>query len=173
MRFLVEFRSSTDEGVTGTVLADSDTQARPFTGWLDLIQHLEPAASFSENEDIAALADLNRRIGQAESDGDVPLLAGIVSPVLAFRRASGAYVDRQQFLDSVRRSPHRTTRITNVDLSPPNSAVVRCAVTLEEPERATFDNVRLFVRSADSSWRLLGWINTRVELGTTGKQGTI
>ena len=45
-------------------------------------------------DDLAVLAQLNVEIGVAETNGDRAFLDGILAEQLAFRRASGAVVDR-------------------------------------------------------------------------------
>jgi len=106
------------------------------------------------------LRELNLRIGTAESEGDRAFLDGVLAPVLAFRRANGALVDRAAFLDGVQPSAARETEIESVELLGHDRAVVTCAVTMttdDGPKR--FHNVRLFVRSGGGPWQLLAWAN--------------
>jgi hypothetical protein len=96
------------------------------------------------DEDV--LRELNVRIGVAESEGDREFLDAVLAPVLAFRRANGAFVDRAGYLEGVKESPKRDTEIGSVDLG-------------DGDERKRFHNVRLFVRAGDGAWQLLAWAN--------------
>jgi hypothetical protein len=110
--------------------------------------------------DTEDLQELNVRIGEAEHKGDKDFFKSTIAPVLAFRRASGAFVDRITFIDEVKESARRETKIESVNLLGRNTAVVVCLVTaVERDQRKQFHNTRLFVRSNDSAWRLLGWAN--------------
>jgi len=105
------------------------------------------------------LTKLNHQIGVAESAGDKRSLDGILAPVVAFRRASGACDDRASFLEKVAPSNPRETTIRSIDLVGQDRAVVTCIVTMREgDQRKVFHNVRLFVRVQDN-WKLLGWAN--------------
>jgi hypothetical protein len=119
------------------------------------------------DDDRKALTDLNLRIGQYESEGDwkslrdclaiQQLRSGGEKPVLAFRRANGAVVDAQAFLDAVAKSAQRTTAILSITAEGDNVATVRCLVTMGD---AQYLNVRLFVRNdGGADWRLLAWAN--------------
>ena len=106
------------------------------------------------------LRDLNIKIGEAESAGDVDFLKSVIAPKLAFRRANGECVDRDEFLAGVKKGPRRDTEIESVNILIPKRALVTCWVTLKVdsvPKR--FHNVRLFIRENDAAWKLLGWAN--------------
>jgi len=106
------------------------------------------------------LRELNEKIGVAESEGNRAFLADVLAPVLAFRRANGAFVDRTTFLDDVKESAHRETEIESIRLLERNRAVVTCTVVMVDgDQRKRFHNVRLFVRSGDGAWKLLAWAN--------------
>jgi hypothetical protein len=110
------------------------------------------------DEDV--LRELNINIGVAESKGDRDFLSDVLAPVMAFRRASGAFVDRATFLSDVKESAPRETEIESIKLFGRDRAVVTCIVSLVEgDERKRFHNLRLFVRSGESVWKLLGWTN--------------
>ena len=110
------------------------------------------------DEDV--LRELNVRIGVAESEGDREFLDAVLAPVLAFRRANGAFVDRAGYLEGVKESPKRDTEIGSVDLLEHDRAVVSCTVSMGDgDERKRFHNVRLFVRAGDGAWQLLAWAN--------------
>ena len=110
-------------------------------------------------DDLAVLAQLNLEIGVAETNGDRAFLDGIVAEQLAFRRASGALVDRPGYLAAVAPSEPRITEVESIQLHG-DRAVVTCFVTLlrADGERPRFHNVRLFTRAA-SGWQVLGWAN--------------
>jgi hypothetical protein len=114
--------------------------------------------TMQRNEDI--LKKLNQRIGDAEADGDRDFLDRSLAPVFAFRRAGGALIDRITFLDGVKPSARRETEIEFVNLFGRDRAVVGCMVSVIEDDRRTrFHNIRLFVRSNEGEWKLLGWAN--------------
>jgi Domain of unknown function (DUF4440) len=110
--------------------------------------------------DFDALTQLNVQIGVAEAEGDKDSLGQKLAPVLAFRRADGTCVDRAAFLDGITRSASRQTTIESITLLGADRALVTCVVSMsidDTPKR--FHNVRLFVRSDDGEWKLLGWAN--------------
>lgn len=113
-------------------------------------------------EDFAALAQLNVAIGQAETNGDLGFLEALVADKLAFRRASGAVVDRAGYLAAVAPSEQRTTEVESVHMCG-DIAVVTCIVTVHraDGERPRFHNLRLFTLT-DSGWKILGWANTAI-----------
>lgn len=112
------------------------------------------------------LRSLNIEIGEAESAGDAQFLAGVIAPKLAFRRANGDCVDRDEFLKAVKQGPERLTEIESMDILSTNCAIVTCLVTLKvDPTPSPFHNARLFVRDIDGRWKLLGWANE----GTNGE----
>ena len=115
------------------------------------------------SNDVEVLTDLNMQIGVAEAEGDNGSLDRILAPVLAFRRANGTCVDRAAFLDGVKHSASRETAIESITLLGADRAVVTCVVSMsvdDTPKR--FHNVRLFIRSDDREWKLLGWANEPV-----------
>jgi hypothetical protein len=107
------------------------------------------------------LADLNVRIGDAESRGDAEaktFLGDVIAPVLAFRRASGKLDGRAEYLQAVAPSDQRNTTIEAIEVYG-NRAVVRCVVTMKSAAgEKRFHNIRLFVKH-EGKWRLLGWAN--------------
>lgn len=115
------------------------------------------------SSDFEALTQLNLQIGIAEAEGDKESLDQILAPVLAFRRANGTCVDRATFLDGISASASRETAIESITLLGADRALVTCLVSMsinDTPKR--FHNVRLFVRSSDREWKLLGWANEPV-----------
>jgi hypothetical protein len=105
------------------------------------------------------LTDLNLRLGAAESKGDKQLLDDLLAPELAFRRANGQIIDRETFLKAVKPSAHRETRIESISLLGLERAIVTCIVSVKNDPEQHFHNARLFVRSTDGNWKLLGWAN--------------
>ena len=113
--------------------------------------------------EVTVLADLNVRISEAESAGDVGFLQSVLAPTIAFRRANGACVDREQFLGAVGASATRETVIEAIQLFGSKRAVVTCRVTMTTGSiTESFHNVRLFVRMQDDAWKVLGWANERL-----------
>ena len=112
-------------------------------------------------DDVSELKALNEEIGRAETRGDRGWLEGVIGPQLAFRRANGTVVDRQAFLDNVKKSDERETRVESVEVCG-ERAVVRCTVTMKTAEGSRdFHNLRLFVRQEDG-WKVIGWANEAV-----------
>ena len=115
-----------------------------------------------KQDDKQVLEKLNTEIGDAESIGDNESrdwLAGVIAPKLAFRRADGTTIDnREKFLEKVKPSGPRETKIESIDLYG-DRAIVTCIVTLKSAgEDKRFHNLRLFVRH-ERQWKLLGWAN--------------
>ena len=108
------------------------------------------------------LRNVNIEIGKAESEGNTEFLAGVIAPRLAFRRANGDCVDRDEFLKAVKSSAERRTEIESVNVLSANRAIVTCMVTMDVDSVPTrFHNVRLFIRDKDGRWKVLGWANER------------
>jgi hypothetical protein len=107
------------------------------------------------------LTTLNLRIGVAESEGNAAArawLAEILAPTFAFRRASGRFDGRCEFLLLVAPSETRDTTIEAIAVYG-DRAVVRCVVAVKSPAgEKRFHNLRMFVRH-DGKWKLLGWAN--------------
>lgn len=113
--------------------------------------------------DHEALTALNLEIGNAETRGDKAFFEALLAASLAFRRANGAVVDRQQFLDAVAPGAARTTSIRSITFAGKARAVVSCIVSMEiQGAKKDFDNLRVFVRAADEKWQLMAWANEPV-----------
>jgi hypothetical protein len=115
--------------------------------------------------DIDELTELNIRIGQEESAGKREYFEEkVLAAAFAMRRGlTGGVVDRAAFLDAVKPSPPRSTRILSVSLLGTNRATVNCIVTQEGKQ---YENFRLFVReSPEKPWKLLAWANEPMALG--------
>lgn len=112
--------------------------------------------------DEQTLEKLNVEIATAEDKGDRKWLESVLAPELAFRRASGVVVGRDQFLRDVKPRSASRTRIESITLHGKDRAVVNCVVTLKvDGQDAAFHNVRLFVRDS-TGWKVLGWANERL-----------
>lgn len=115
----------------------------------------------STTSDQAVLADLNKKIGEAENCGDRDWLAGILAPRLAFQRGDDQKTidDQVAFLQKVKEGGKRVTRIIEPIELFRDRAIVQCIVTVDDQE---FHNLRLFVRR-DGGWKLLAWANEPVK----------
>ena len=76
-------------------------------------------------------------------------------------RASGDVDDKKWFLEKLKKSEERDTRVESIQIYE-NRAVVTAvvAMTLGE-EQAEFHNIRMFLRTPDG-WKLFAWANERV-----------
>jgi Domain of unknown function (DUF4440) len=111
-------------------------------------------------DDFETLSQLNELIDIAESEGSRGFLDGVLAEVMAFRRANGQCVDRTAFLNNVKAGGLRETEIESIAILGHDRAIVTCVVSMDiEEQRRRFRNVRLFVRSEDNQWKLLGWAN--------------
>ena len=118
----------------------------------------------SVDGDLQALEALNLRIGELESadagEGKAAAEAAgeldrIIGPQLAFRKANGEIVGRDQFIHpETKNAARRDTEVTSISLHG-DRAVVECMVTMAGTR---YHNLRLFVREG-TEWKLLGWAN--------------
>jgi len=107
--------------------------------------------------DLERLRALNLEIGEAESRGDRAFLEQLLAPAFAMRRASGAVVDRDAFLEEVQQSAERPTAIQSINVLAQNRAVVMCIVIMDG---TAYANLRVFTReSPGHNWQLLAWAN--------------
>lgn len=110
------------------------------------------------DDDRQVLEELNVRIGDAESSGDIAWLVGILAPEFAFRRASGTVDGAIGFVKGIKRSEPRTTEFEPIELYG-NRAVVKCIVTMKTAEGdKRYHNLRLFIKH-EGEWKLLAWAN--------------
>jgi len=111
-------------------------------------------------DDFESLTRINKEITVAEDKGDVEALKRHLAPALAFRRASGSVVDREEFLGAVKPSGPRELTIQSIALLGRQRALVTCVVTMPvDGKPARFENARLFVRTDAGGWQLMGWAN--------------
>lgn len=109
--------------------------------------------------DIQALAELTLKISDAEDAGVAAPFDKILAPRLAFQRADPQQTvdDRGEFLQKVKPSGPRQTRIIDPIQVYGNRAIVQCIVTIDGQD---YHNLRLYVRR-EKEWKLLGWANER------------
>jgi len=113
-------------------------------------------------DDFEELIRINKEIAVAEDQGDVEALKRQLASTLAFRRANGTLVNRDEFLQAVKPSGPREMTIQSITLLGQHRALVTCVVSMPVNGRLTrFENARLFVRTADE-WKLMGWANEPV-----------
>lgn len=114
------------------------------------------------------LEALNQELGQYEAAGDTDRLRELLAensaantPLLAFRRASGACVDGATFLaDAPAKAGPRETRDLEIELVGRCRAIVKCIV---HSGGADYSNLRIFTRADEGAkWRLLAWANEKV-----------
>ena len=111
--------------------------------------------------DFETLTRINEEINTAEDAGVASELDKALGS-FAFRRASGAVVDRGAYLASAAKSGPRELTIRSISLLGRDRALVTCVISMPvNGVQASFDNVRLFVRDHDE-WKLLGWANERI-----------
>lgn len=105
------------------------------------------------------LKKINLEIAAAEDRGDRKWLESILATELAFHRANGKVVGREQFLKDVKPRDKSTTKVESVNFHGKDRAVVTAVVTLKiDGKDKSFHNVRLFIRD-ETGWKLLGWAN--------------
>jgi hypothetical protein len=110
--------------------------------------------------DRETLEAVNIQIGNAETRGDKAYFEDLLAPAFAFRRVTGAVVDRKQYIDAVAASAARTARVRSITFVGSARAIVDCVVTMETPDgKKDFDNLRVFIRTADGAWKLMAWAN--------------
>jgi Domain of unknown function (DUF4440) len=111
-----------------------------------------------EPDDRAVIEQLNVEIGDAEDRGDSVWLDGVLAPQLAFRRANGQIVNREEYLQAVAPGGPRETQVESTVLFG-DRAVVTCIVTIRSARGdQRYHNVRLLVRH-EEKWKVLGWAN--------------
>lgn len=109
------------------------------------------------------LKNLNIEITAAEDNGDTKKLETVLSQKLVFRRASGAVVDRDQFLAQVKVRPKTNTEIESIKLFGHDRAIVTCIVTMKVKDKVErYHNLRMFIRETNQ-WKLLAWANEKLD----------
>jgi len=105
--------------------------------------------------DEQVLTDINKKMIDAENNGDVEWLLTVLAPRLAFQRADGTIDDQVAFLQKAKAGG--TRKLISIDSIAlfGDRAVVQCIVKVGDQE---FHNLRLFVRR-EGQWKLLGWAN--------------
>jgi hypothetical protein len=112
------------------------------------------------------LHSLNEMIAEAENVGGTAeskaFFEGLLSSHFAFRRASGATVSRQEFLEGLKSSGDRRTIPDSVRVVPlgRTQALASCTVTMTiDGVVGRFKNARLFILDRDQRWKLFSWAN--------------
>lgn len=107
------------------------------------------------------LRALNLAIAREETNGNKAFFDALLAPTFAFRRANGAFNDRQIFLAGLKPETPRECDPQSIGITPigKTRALVTCIVAIEtEKGRKEFHNTRLFVLDS-KDWRLLAWAN--------------
>jgi len=113
------------------------------------------------------LKELDLQVRVAEMDRNTSFFETLLSEDLVFRRASGKFVDKTQYLQDLPQTSYHLLEVTSQHLIPINnniaytiSRVVAIGKTTKGVEfGGTFINVR-FYRFEDEKWTLYAWHNT-------------
>jgi quercetin dioxygenase-like cupin family protein len=113
------------------------------------------------------LKDLDHQLRDAEMDHNSAFFESLLSNELVFRRASGKFVNKTQYLHDLPQSSYYLLESTNQHLIPINNEIAytinRVVAAGKTPNGVEFDgtfiNVRFF-RLADDKWNLYAWHNT-------------
>ena len=107
------------------------------------------------------LRDLNVEIGSKETVGDRAFFRRLLHEAFVFLRASGDVDDKKWFLEKLKKSEERDTRVESIQIYE-NRAVVTAVVAMTVgEEQAEFHNIRIFLRTP-AGWELFAWANERV-----------
>jgi hypothetical protein len=110
--------------------------------------------------DWQVLESINVEIGNAEAAGGRVFFEDLLAPSFAFRRATGAIVDREQYIEAIAAGSARTTKVLAITFAGRARAVVSSVVTMEVGGTSQdYDNLRMFIQCNDGSWKLLAWAN--------------
>ena len=93
--------------------------------------HLFSIRVDAANLDEQDVEKLNIEIAAVEDSGDRKSLERVLASELAFRRANGITVGRNQFMKDVKARPKSQTRIESVTLHGRDRAIVTAIVTLK------------------------------------------
>jgi hypothetical protein len=118
------------------------------------------------------LYDLTCRMGESEKSRDVEFFKSLLSGKLTFRRANGATVDKETFLNDLRHPANTFEMLASEDITVQvyeQVAVVTLLVQAKgeregKPFAGTFRNIRIFLHELDKQpqWQLHAWFNVRV-----------
>lgn len=114
------------------------------------------------------LIDLNLKIGKAEKQCDLHFLSDVLADDLVFRRASGAVVNKDQFLDYLEKGKITYDCLVSevIDVIFHNElalvSLIVCAIGMNEGKRFSGEylNTRLFLKK-DTGWQCFLWFNTK------------
>lgn len=131
-----------------------------------------------QNTDVTStLEALNREIGEAEKRRDVTFLDGVLADALVFRRASGAIVNKGQYMADLVAPYNTYERLDSTQIEVTlheDTAIVSLLVNAKGMRRnaegqdvefeGIFRNTRIFLKSQDGNdWRCSVWFNTKPE----------
>jgi len=126
----------------------------------------------SELEDIAALEDLTRCMGEAERNRNDKFFEALLATNVTFRRASGAIVDKETFLAGLRNPANTYETLESRDIAVQRYKGLGVVTLLVQargmregkPFEGVFRNVRIFLQEPDNDplWQLHSWFNVRV-----------
>jgi hypothetical protein len=118
-----------------------------------------------ESTMVDELRRLNVKITDKEMEGNKAFFDDLLAPTFAFRRANGAFEDRQIFLAGLKEGGAQRKCDPNsieITLLGGMRAFVTCIVKMKiDTEWKAFHNARLFVLDF-KDWRLLAWTNEAV-----------
>ena len=111
------------------------------------------------------LRRLNVEMTTKEAEGNKAFFDDLLAPTFAFRRANGAFEDRQTFLAGLKAGgAQRECDPNSIEITPlaKMRAFVTCVVKMKiDNDWKEFHNARLFVLDP-KDWRLLAWANEAV-----------
>lgn len=116
-------------------------------------------------EDVDDLIGLNLRIGKAEKDKDYEFLNAVLADNLVFRRASGAVVDKYNYLKELSGKIYEKLEVQveePVYSADKKSAFVNLKVIAQmqgEEQAANYRNERLFHLDQQGKWKMVAWMN--------------
>jgi len=123
-------------------------------------------------EDIAALEDLTRCMGEAERNRNDKFFEALLATNVTFRRASGAIVDKETFLAGLRNPANTYETLESRDIAVQRYKGLGVVTLLVQargmregkPFEGVFRNVRIFLQEPDNDplWQLHSWFNVRV-----------
>lgn len=132
---------------------------------------------YNQNDEQAALIELNKRLGAAEKARDETFMRDVLADSLMFRRANGSIVDKACFLDGLKDPANTYDRLdvddievrTYQDLAVVTLCVDAAGMKGEKPFSGRFRNVRIFMKDSTATygWRCHMWFNTKI-----GNSGT-
>lgn len=123
-----------------------------------------------KTDEICRLIGLNVLIGDAELNRDENFLREVLADDLAFRRASGAVVTKDEYLSELIKpeNTYEYLRSENIKAQINTDAALVSLVVSAKGKRGEkefegrFRNLRVFINDG-KSWRCAVWHNTRID----------